>query len=610
MSNLINGGSPYVHSTIYNFHAGMESGLLDIRTEEGQAYLDKAKARLIAVAEKLEKLEKELLGGLSPEEFSRKVLHDRTSFPGLLMEILREKETREAFFEVPELKSGDIDKLLMDKKVDKQIQQIIKKNKDAGLLRSEFAAIVKKSLTKVRGKKGASPGESFFDIGSLSDQAAYLESTLGPQMSETFLNMIRGPLKSESGRINEVIDEFFFKMSEKANSPKMEKGFRHLRKRVEEERKKRNFVEASDVPIEELLKNFEAYLKDALGKDYLNSRQKVAGFFGEHAIAATGVFQNTGIIVDVTVTGNMTEEQLREKLWLDQGEVLETMPEFKTHHQLDKFTQTDLILTNQNGKTFGVQSKNYMEALFKTKASMATGGGGIPAIMQIQGETKVMNFFSQFNETGWNPFTESDIENLAYFMANTLWFNLVGTFARGKNMTNFETRYRRRQYGNTAGLEQKEQGLQYAVAQIDRILTNALANYLGVVVAETVEGQIDIVESFSNSFYLVSNTALVPISAILRNIAEALGEVTGNLFKVEATLKNSSAAGWAYKDVFGFHLAKAEATGGLDSSRGYTDLPLLQVGYQQGESIMNTATIERINLRGSLYGLLGSAYVG
>lgn len=591
--------NPYVHSTIYNFHAQLEGSDLDFNAPQGKEEIAKQVARLKQIAKAMEAKERQLLGDQDVETFVNELFYNRSQYPSHLLAVLREEKTREMFIDRFDIPVEILEK--MNKRLAQAVQTHIYEDEGIRKIpRDKATDILVNMMSRLEGNRYARAGSHFFDLRSVDAQLERAQKSFGVEFAEHYSKNVKGVLRSQSGKINKVVKSFLIEETLKhyKDLTPNEEGFIYLKERFlakikEEEKNGHKF--ASDFTPEDYINTVIKNLRERLKGNILDDKKKVAGEFGE-SFFMEAFASARGMDIDIEVTGNFSEEKVRERYYKERDKIFENVGDVATtHHDPKKFSQTDLIITNSAGAQFRVQSKNYMSVY--TKNLQASAETGIPALYEIQGSKKYTDLIAAFEEKGSTAFSEQTKANLSYLLANELWFNQVGDLATGR-------RHRRRY--KEPQTEQNRLGLQYVVRQVDRLLTQGLAEYLGIVVSESLDGTVEVAAEQSNSFFLLNNTTLVPSSDIIYAVIEGLQNMVRTQFSVQATL-NPTSSGWAYRDAKAFYEAKRDSVAALDPSLNYTDASLVAVGATLGESIIDGLGIERINLNTDLFSFMGSA---
>lgn len=280
--------------------------------------------------------------------------------------------------------------------------------------------------------------------------------------------------------------------------------------------------------------------------------------------------------------GSIEEQNVAKEIWEKYRIKIDTL---KTFHNQEKQSQSDMILISPKGKTARVQSKNALQALFDWQDK-----GNTPALMKIQETARVIDLLNDIQK--FNYINDQDVGDLSYMLANAVWFERVGDI-------NEDTR---RKISGTEG----EGGISGIYAEVNKRLSAAVTGMLGITVGDAFNG-LNVSLSGSNLFILLSSSVYVPTALVLYSLIEQLDNMNSLLFRLRITVNRQSAT-FKYKKRKDFYKAKQDATGGLQGHLNYQDENLLAVGSEQGEGIMETLKVGRINLIGDVKKLFTSSF--
>lgn len=567
--------SPYVHSSIYHFQEQSNKSIASIKSTEGKAKIDKTIKKLQVIKEQLENEAKKFLNGKTSAQVSKELLDTNNTYTKISMEILRTKQMRDsqlgskAFYNIK-----DIEKVLgysLPKK-------ILKMMEDTNSTQIAEDVLVNAIVDWLKNN-----GENFFNLDLTKQKKKITRPFKDKEVKQKMSNSLTRKLRSSQGKIKDLVIQALQESNIKAyKMDSFEESFKYFEKQFYIAIKNNQvFYEKSQTP-ESFLRELKINLKK-LNMDYSGKSQATANLSEKWKTAVVLTDTNNGFAIDIT--GNMSEEDISKS----ENKAFSALTMMKTHHSTKKFSQTDLIITNPQGKRVRVQDKNTITILEKIKK----GDTKVPQIFAIQHAQKYIDLINQLEVSGTGNLAEEDIEALSYLLANEIWFRLRGSFNKGK------TGKKRKVKGN---------GLDSTVAAVNNLLTQEVINFLGITVEDSINpANIQVIGSGSNIFYLFANTVLVPTYKIIDDLIKQLQNVEQEIFKLQVTLNPSSVttAGYNAKTLYE---KKASSVDKLDYFKNYTDKNLVNVGVEVGEDIINTLQISRINIYTDLNTLLTSTH--
>lgn len=567
--------SPYVHSSIYHFQEQSNKSIASIKSTEGKAKIDKTIKKLQVIKEQLENEAKKFLNGKTSAQVSKELLDTNNTYTKISMEILRTKQMRDsqlgskAFYNIK-----DIEKVLgysLPKK-------ILKMMEDTNSTQIAEDVLVNAIVDWLKNN-----GENFFNLDLTKQKKKITRPFKDKEVKQKMSNSLTRKLRSSQGKIKDLVIQALQESNIKAyKMDSFEESFKYFEKQFYIAIKNNQvFYEKSQTP-ESFLRELKINLKK-LNMDYSGKSQATANLSEKWKTAVVLTDTNNGFAIDIT--GNMSEEDISKS----ENKAFSALTMMKTHHSTKKFSQTDLIITNPQGKRVRVQDKNTITILEKIKK----GDTKVPQIFAIQHAQKYIDLINQLEVSGTGNLAEEDIEALSYLLANEIWFRLRGSFNKGK------TGKKRKVKGN---------GLDSTVAAVNNLLTQEVINFLGITVEDSINpANIQVIGSGSNIFYLFANTVLVPTYKIIDDLIKQLQNVEQEIFKLQVTLNSSSitTAGYNAKTLYE---KKASSVDKLDYFKNYTDKNLVNVGVEVGEDIINTLQISRINIYTDLNTLLTSTH--
>ena len=567
--------SPYVHSSIYHFQEQSDKSIASIKSTEGKAKIDKTIKKLQIIKEQLENEAKKFLNGKTSAQVSKELLDTNNTYTKISMEILRTRQMRDsqlgskAFYNIK-----DIEKVL-DYSLPKKILKMMEDTNSTQIAEDVLVNAIVDWLKN--------NGENFFDLDLTKQKKKIARPFRDKEVKQKMSDSLTRKLRSSQGKIKDLVTQALQESNIKVyKMDSFEESFKYFEKQFYIAIKNNQvFYEKSQTP-EIFLRDLKVNLKK-LNMDYSGKSQATANLSEKWKTAVVLTDTDNGFTIDIT--GNMSEEDISKS----ENEAFTALTMMKTHHSTKKFSQTDLIITNPQGKRVRVQDKNTITILEKIKK----GDTKVPQIFAIQHTQRYIDLINQLEVSGTGNLADEDIEALSYLLANEIWFRLRGSFNKGK------TGKKRKVKGN---------GLDSTVAAANNLLTQEVINFLGITIEDSINpDNIQVIGSGSNIFYLFANTVLVPTYKIIDDLIKQLQNAEQEIFKLQVTLSPSSVttAGYNAKTLYE---KKANSVDKLDYFKNYTDKNLVNVGVEVGKDIMNTLQISRINIYTDLNTLLTSTH--
>ena len=573
MAIIVN-GDPYVHSLIYNFNRQVKNDFdTDNAESRGQQELEKQINALKQISKQLKDAADSFMGTDDYKTFSNNILNNQSSFSNIAFKIFRD----------PKL----INKLTQISK--KDLEKVLKSN---GLGNKILNNIEKEAPTKAELKQAVSSAISGYNFNiTLSEQFTKIKGTfqnLPKELEEEFFKIYTRKIrKGSKNTIAKAITDLIQKEveSKKQSGPLLAWEYFEDQFRQQVKQSKITIVNNELEDYLKALKN--NFLKRASNFKFSESAG-ASGFLGEEGIAAVIETESNGF--EVKVVGNLFEEATKaNKQTVSE---LYNIPQMKTHHSKNTFSQTDLILTNtSNNKVVRVQSKNAVAVLNKILPNLNDEKiSAPPQWVALQKDVKLIELYNLLGDT--RQLTEQDFNDLKYLLANEVWFHVKGSYEEktGRKLTG----------------EKSEGGLTGAQTIVSRILTKEVGNFLGITFSESF-GNAQVITGGSNIFFLFGNAILVPTYLIIDQLIDSISQIEGALFQIRPTLDWSGInfGGYNAKTLY---KEKQVKTGGLDPSKNYSEGNLLSVGTNAGSAIVNSLNIKKINLKVNLKTLLSSVY--
>lgn len=572
MAIMVN-GDPYVHSLIYNFNRQVKNDFDTNNAESrGQQELERQVNILKEISRQLKDAANSFMGTDDYKTFSNNILNNQSSFSNIALKIFRDPQL---ISKLTQISKKDLEDILRSKGLGSKILNNIEKD---ALTKAELNQVVSSAI------KGYN-----FDI-TLSEQFTKIKGTfqtLPKELEEEFFKTYTRKIRKGSKKtIAKAITDLIKKEIDAKKQGSALIAWEYFEDQFREQVKQFKITVVNN-ELEDYLKALKSNFLKRADKFNFSEGAGTSGFLGEGGIAAVVETENNGFKIDVV--GNLFEEATKA----NQKTVSElyNIPQMKTHHSKNTFSQTDLILTNtSNNKVVRVQSKNAVTVLNKILPNLNNETSALPQWVALQKDIKLVELYNLLGDT--KQLTEQDFNDLKYLLANEVWFHIKGSYNEeaGRKLTG----------------EKSEGGLAGAQAIVSRIFTKEVGNFLGITFSESL-GSVQVVAGGSNIFFLFGNAILVPTYLIIDQLIDSINQVKDALFQIRPTLD------WNGIDFGGYNAKtlyeeKQVKTGGLDASKNYSEENLLNVGASAGSAIVNSLNIKRINLKVNLKTLLNSVY--
>lgn len=311
-----------------------------------------------------------------------------------------------------------------------------------------------------------------------------------------------------------------------------------------------------DYPPEAYLASLRDELKASLTKD-ITDFYNAAGKTNEDVLAAVYKADHS-VTIRLTATGTKTEGQIVQEF--------PSLHAMNTHHQNSKQSQTDMIIQNKNGMVIRAQSKTSKREFI---IDLDENNPTLRILNHLQRSMNVYTLLNNLNRTGTFPIT--NIDDICYAIANSLWFNTHHSVSGKRAVGHFDIK------------EAKRPDL---LPQVVKALTAALAqqapSFLGVSVKRTEDEIIADVKG-SNIFY-IENGNLIPtyieLEEIIRDLKVYIKEAEAAPQMLKFYIEDAGGDAWVYNSETDFWLAK-------NAHSSYNPNP----GYEQGAAAIGSTSI-------------------
>lgn len=247
-----------------------------------------------------------------------------------------------------------------------------------------------------------------------------------------------------------------------------------------------------------------------------------------------------------------------------------------------KQSGTDWIIVNKQGKMIRAQVKNSVKLMEEMRSQ--EGKINRPQPIKIQETIQYLTLQEKIksqNEQG--GLTEEEWQFLDYLVVNYLWFRVDKSSAKSGSATSI---------ADIKGM-------------IDRLLSVEIGYFLGAgFTAETTVEVINKIIGQSNVFFVLDNAVLYPTYLIIEAIQKQLQAVEIGIAKLSVTLDTN----FDTPDATNFKQQKDNAKDpDWDWGQEYGE-GVLAVGRNEGQNILNSAQISRVNLVLNINQILQDVY--
>ena len=306
----------------------------------------------------------------------------------------------------------------------------------------------------------------------------------------------------------------------------------------------------------------------------LSQISKILGDLGEYTFEfATS---RAGLQLDIEVVGAKSEKEVAQLI----AEKIGTSPDstqMKTFHDTSKQSMTDIVmfLTNESGvtKSFRVQSKN--AALDWLKNYDQNVDSARPMIVGVD-ERDTSKLLDLLEKNGF--LNENQTKQLAYYIANIVWFTTAGSISHGKASGKLN-----RGSGKTKS-NRNRGGLNIAQQLVNQTFAQAIGAFIGLTIEDVYDLEIN--PSASNVFYLLGARTLFPVSLILQGMIDQLKQAVNSFTSIHYQIIPGPVATTAEQ----LYEEKIKAVGHLDPTREYQDQELIDIGIKLGQEIVDNTT--------------------
>lgn len=608
-ANFVNGGKPYIHSSLLTLQGQLPSTL----TSSGASIANNLQQAIKQLEDQKNILAKEctdfckICGVSSWRELNRKIFGTTTgnsSFIQIAQRVLRNKAFVDGItkteIDTSKLKNKELtftDKMGMEinNTFTKKLKEILDNSKDETLtlqmLESKIGKSLKKSWTQSKNKGNlllTYTGDFLEDSG---EEIKYLKE-VGNKLRST----------SKDSKFSEYIDqatknalsqnELFSIISFTEFKELFWRCFNQV---------KGNYM---DISTEDAQNNKDDFVKGLYYtiKDYLTaSKSKNIGVLGEQGFGFTIDSQVTpDLLVSTIQLGEKSEKSIfgdgnggeDEGLYKQLKSL--SISKLNTYISDSKMTQTDFILYATNGerkiKAVRVQSKNSTFQDIQAQINRAEEGTD-PTMYKIIKGTQDQNIPDLLNRFSSNltsyKMTQNDVDTIIYLLSNALWLSIRGDYRAAKDGGSVsEGKINKRTRNESSGA--KLSSLNYIFNTAEKILGLGMGNIIGLTLEEQSQG-LRLAAGGSNIFYLVGVSTLIPTYIILEQIIKRLRDTKSELLNTRVVINKKLNTSYTAESFWKKKQEVMEPAWGDGSSGTYSG-PVLQIGQTLGETVASQLT--------------------
>lgn len=329
----------------------------------------------------------------------------------------------------------------------------------------------------------------------------------------------------------------------------------------------------SDSFLKQEVRRISNRVGEELSKTTLGELANTLGSTGEEGLSIIHEAIDSGI--RITVTGTDTEEQVAKtmaKIIHNNEEAFEQYMLKGTHHSLDKYSQTDLLLTVR-GCTVKAQAKNAaLEALQQQLIENNWDYNKTMWYVRNMDErplSELLQILTSGDNKHVSTLTDKDAGAIAYLLANAAWFSYAGTVSDTHN----------KPVSKVTTLS----GLAGVYKLVNNLLAISIKDFIGMEVKKT-EGDIEKGAYDSNIFFLLGNRIAFPVYLMLEEYKNQLNGIKAELFKM--TYHTSPLSGIQPSTAEAYRKKILDSLNGTVPSRNRIGMDT-DVGFEHGEQILN-----------------------
>lgn len=559
--------APYIHSTYSNFTKRRTKHSIDVTTKSAKDSLIRLKEKLNQIRQPLRSAAENFLGGKTANELYKEIVNN------------------DAFIEATRKllnSSKAVDVLIQDDKIDlrsrgknlvKEFQDSLQEITNQPLSKPTLSDISGYVLNQIQGALSSVTGK---DMGS-QQRSIIIKSLEGKGLDwDGVVGSLQQDLKRKISRPSTM--ERIIKNALKAGGMKTTKNtanatnrlFHYLKSGMTMELKnstKSYNLEELNNYLNSLKKYFES--NKAFKEDYSNPRHASGDLLesGNLNLFNYSLKEQGKSDLTFTLIGPQLEVNARKML-------NQINNQFYTFKSPNRQSYSDWYITKGNNSV-RVQVKNQAGII----ENYIKYNSNINSQISLSGrDQSLKELMETFSSTGEMNSLSFDAIRFSYNLLNEVWFSQKGDYA-----------------------SKETHNIDYSI--INRDLTAAYLNYLGVVLDNNLEVQTDV----SNIFFFVNGEGLIPTYRIIDDLIRSFTTMEQQLSALQVRV-NLDKIQYEYDDKESFHDAKMTALDGKKLKGDYyTDSALLSIGTSQGKKMYDSIEAG-VNLKINIDQMLRSTY--
>ncbi len=553
--------NPYVHSDIDRWKRGDGSIPLTLADEVN---VKEAIAKLEKVSAELKREAEEFLGGKGVDVLNYCVDHEYNSYAQIAVQLLQDPDAiasltqgdlskrmsgadvNNLIQDVPEILKSRIEKILPTKEITEESARNIAmkiaaaiSDSDGVLITSKFSKV--SIINEVGTDKFAEGLISKEAFKGLEGQAKInkLQEMTGKRTTD--IKNLRGGDKFHQvvNMIENIIENrgLYQSTGEKRNSYKD-----GLASFMDWFTKRFIVIAGEEVPFfntnqtpQDYLKAFETQLRNKFKKGNVSGNaMNIVGALGDE-FYVSAYEADEGVTIKIKSVGTVKEQDV-ERRFKKEFQGLGTL---KTHHAQDKQSQTDILISNANGKTVRVQAKNS-----SLENQQYSNNDLINLNAHLEREKKLSQLLLALNIP--------DAEQIMYTVVNALWFGTHESVS-GKRSTgklDIETS------------EADSSILPKLSKELSILYSTKAENFIGITIKEAVANETQILKGGASNIFFLKNGRLIPtytlVDEVIKDLNQYLKEEEEKLHGLHFSIKGAKKTAWQYNKAVDYWLAKAE----------------------------------------------------
>ena len=542
----ISGGAndPYVHSNIANWSVGGYESLPSLveknKVNDSIASLEAIRNELKAEADKF-------LMGSTAEFMDYCINNEYNTYADIAVKLLQEPDAINALMIEnisPQMSKKDISKLLEHApELEKQIFNMININE----VETVGVRTLAEELTAIFGDAYLTVGINGAEFVKPLVQSVKDISNMGSVETFDTVRKITGVMvKSlssgkKTGKMIDAIENiikkggFYQQKNQQQFDNSVDSFINWFESRfIPIAKEKIKFYNVDQTP-EQYVNDFKSQIKDKIKKNLIDIRNTVGKLGDEIIVSAWQADAQTAALgITVESIGSVMEKDVESKY----GEVFKGVKPMITHHDVNKQSQTDILIKNANGMVARVQAKN---------ASLANAEFSNDGLINLNAHLQRDRDLIVLLQALGVP----NIENIAYTVANSLWFSAHDSVTGVRNSGHLKITNGSADANILSNLEQ----------ELSIFFSTKAENFLGITLNTAINAETKILSGASNLFFL-KNGRFIPTYTLVEEVIadlqhyrdDGLSALQGLNFKIN----NPNNTSWVYNDDVDFWIEKSK----------------------------------------------------